>query len=349
MLMSVVITTHGRVTQQEAKLILMLQFLVPMCALVLGQLYEEGKENRFVMEQAFLYVVGAMVPLQLLVTWLQGYFLLVPYLYVFSVYQHLEYVPVIFAAGYLIALYSLWELGRYRKALIALAPLMGIYVSASASMMAIGVLNGGALGFTIYRWRRGLEKGLRIALLLIIASSGSYFNLARSNMYDGRLAEKFGFVEFQGVGFDVREVERIVPSIGVRMEYWRYFGRKIFDGRRELLFGHGIRADRSQYPSAHNYYLDFVYNLGVVALLPLMALIGYTVWIVYRGRQAILASSSLLGLTVVVLLFLFVDNSVKVGLRQPYPGIISFFLWGILLSRLYRASVMGRKPEKVFV
>jgi hypothetical protein len=47
-----------------------------------------------------------------------------------------------------------------------------------------------------------------------------------------------------------------------------------------------------------------------------------------------LASPSLLGLALVVLFILFVDNSLKVGLRQPYPGIISFFLWGVLLSRL---------------
>jgi hypothetical protein len=38
-----------------------------------------------------------------------------------------------------------------------------------------------------------------------------------------------------------------------------------------------------------------------------------------------------------------------VGLRQPYPGMISFFLWGILLSRLYRASVMGQELEKSFL
>jgi len=28
-----------------------------------------------------------------------------------------------------------------------------------------------------------------------------------------------------------------------------------------------------------------------------------------------------------------------VGLRQPYPGIITFFLWAVLLSRLARVSV----------
>jgi hypothetical protein len=62
MLMSVVITTHGRVTQQEAKLILMLQFLVPMCALVLGHMYEDSEEEKFVVEKTFLYVLIVLVP-----------------------------------------------------------------------------------------------------------------------------------------------------------------------------------------------------------------------------------------------------------------------------------------------
>jgi tetrahydromethanopterin S-methyltransferase subunit E len=29
-----------------------------------------------------------------------------------------------------------------------------------------------------------------------------------------------------------------------------------------------------------------------------------------------------------------VDSNLKVGLRQPYPGMMMFFLWGILISML---------------
>jgi hypothetical protein len=339
MLMSVVITTHARVTQQEAKLILMLQFLVPMCALVLGQLYEEEGANRFLVEKAFLYVLLALVPVQLLLTWVQGYFVLSPYLYLFSIYQHLQYVPVIFAGGYLIALYSLWDLARYRKALIVLAPLMGIYVSGSGSMVAMAALIGGMLGFALYRWKVGFDRSLKIAVLLMMVSSGSYFKLARSNMDALRIGEKF----------DIAGVEMLRAAVATRLHYWRYYTERIGDSSKELLFGHSERLDRSKYPSAHNYYLNFVYNFGLLAVLPLLSGIGYTVWMLYRCRKTIVASSSFLGLAIVVLIVLFVDNSLKVGLGQPYPGIISFFLWGILLSRLYRASVMGQQPEKAFL
>ena len=30
----------------------------------------------------------------------------------------------------------------------------------------------------------------------------------------------------------------------------------------------------------------------------------------------------------------FVENMLKVGLRQPYPGILSYFIWGLLIFRV---------------
>jgi hypothetical protein len=280
-------------------------------------------------------------------TWVQGYVVLSPYLYLFSIYQHLQYVPVIFAAGYLIGLYSLWDVGTYRKALIVLAPAMGVYVSASGSIMAMSTLIGGMLGFALYRWKVGFDRSLKIALLLMMVGSGSYFTLARSNM--DALREKFTIAGVEMLRADGGGMEKAMPHVAARLHYWRYYAERIGDSSKELLFGHSERLDRSRYPSAHNYYLDFVYNFGLLAILPLLSGIGYTVWMLYRCRKTIAASSSFMGLAIVVLIVLFVDNSLKVGLGQPYPGMISFFLWGILLSRLSRASVMGRKPEKAFL
>lgn len=54
----------------------------------------------------------------------------------------------------------------------------------------------------------------------------------------------------------------------------------------------------------------------------------------YRKRKDIFASPELMSITIVVLYLLFVENMLKVGMRQPYPGIFTFFLWGILISKL---------------
>ena len=47
-----------------------------------------------------------------------------------------------------------------------------------------------------------------------------------------------------------------------------------------------------------------------------------------------LLTPNLAMLAVLVGFFVFVDNSLKVSFRQPYPGMVMFFLWGLLLSRL---------------
>lgn len=39
-------------------------------------------------------------------------------------------------------------------------------------------------------------------------------------------------------------------------------------------------------------------------------------------------------LTVIVFYLVVIDSNFKVTLRQPYPGIFAYFMWGLLLSRL---------------
>ena len=364
MLTSSVVSTHGQITEELGKIILLVQFIVPMCALALGQVYEAGARDDVIFEKVFLYVLSVLVPVQLVFTWLQGQVLLSPYFYLFSIHQHLQYVPVMFVCGYLIALYSLWHLPQYKKILFILAPLMGIYVAASASMVALVALSGGVLGFVLYRSKCGSDKSLIVAYVLMILVSGGYLSAASNDPHV--FSQKFAFIGVKPSHVDVQEVKkqesaslivksvqpglqqdkRLVPNVAARLHYWEYYAKNITSGWREFLTGHAKHPDRSKYPSAHNYYLDFVYNFGVLAFLPLMSFIGYTLLLVYRCRQAILASSGLLGLTVVVFILLFVDNSLKVGLRQPYPGIISFFLWAVLLSRLSRLSTVTKYSQK---
>ena len=86
--------------------------------------------------------------------------------------------------------------------------------------------------------------------------------------------------------------------------------------------------------SAHNYYLDFLYNFGLIAFLPLAWLIAHTGRRLWRERRRLANDLPLLGLALVVTFLVVVDNNFKVTFRQPYPGLFGFFLWGLLLSRL---------------
>lgn len=322
MLTSSVLLTQAQPLQQEAKLILAIQLVLPMFALVLGQTYEDEKDSGLLCAKMFLWVLVLIVPLQLVASWLRGHSFLSPYLYAFSIYQHVQYVPVVFVAGYLLALYTLWQLPAYKIALAALAVPMGLHVTASLSVPALVGLCAGVLGFAIRgRTAEGRDWRIWVILAMIVLSSAAYRPIVTSG-------EPF---TDSSTGISELTMPR---SISERLHHWSFYAEQVFKGPRSAALGHVTPPDRNLHPSAYNYYLDFAYNFGLISLLPLLSLIALTVAKVYRHCRTILASPGLLGLTVVLLFLILVDNSLTVGMRQPYSGIFTFFLWGVLLTRL---------------
>jgi drug/metabolite transporter superfamily protein YnfA len=132
-------------------------------------------------------------------------------------------------------------------------------------------------------------------------------------------------------------------NVGQGITYWRQYWKGITEDPKNFLLGHAERPDRNTTPSAHNYYVDLVYNFGAVALLPWLFLLfssAKLAWIAMRSRTL---PTDLLWLFGAVAFFALVDNSLKVGFRQPYPGILMLFLWGVLLTRLTPAAA-ARRP-----
>jgi hypothetical protein len=96
--------------------------------------------------------------------------------------------------------------------------------------------------------------------------------------------------------------------------------------------------DRKVATSAHNYYLDLAYNSGLVALVPVLLLIGYTATQLRRGMDL-----ETLGLVLVVGFLVVFDDNFKVTFKQPYPGILGFFLWGLLLQKLRSPAIAANR------
>ena len=335
MLVSSVLLAQGQGSHEQAKLILLIQFVLPMFALVLGQLHGDGFTKQPALAQVFLYVLSILVPIQLLATWLQGKIVINPHLYLFSIYQHLQYVPSIFVVAYLLSLCSLWQTPKYRRALALLGLVMGIYAAATVSTLAVGVLVMGIAGFALYNWFNGPDRReLALMALLVAILTACYFAFASGKTI---FADKYslrGAVADSGISAPLNVSERI--------DYWIFYGRAITEHPYTAAMGHATPPDRIKNPSAHNYYLDFAYNFGLIALLPLLGLVGLTLAGIWKKRREIMASSPLLGLTVAVMFLVLIDNSLKVGMRQPYPGILTFFLWGVLLSSLFTSPATER-------
>ena len=75
--------------------------------------------------------------------------------------------------------------------------------------------------------------------------------------------------------------------------------------------------------------------------LPVLVFLIYTCTMIYRCRHKIYCSPGLTGRCCVIIFLLLIDNSLKVGLRQPYSGIFTIFLRGLLLSRLSALNTTG--------
>ncbi|MEA3195440.1 MAG: hypothetical protein QOD26_3773, partial [Betaproteobacteria bacterium] len=261
-------------------------------------------------------------------------------LWLFSIYQNRQYVPVILVSAYLIWLFAYWKPSKVQ---ITLAAVMGYYAAASFSALALlEVLVGiGLLFFATNRdrWAAG-------ALLAAILSAGAFltYNLNSPHLRHkyafggaGQYATPAGVAEMDKFLFPEGSLAANLPvGLQQRLQGWSAYWKASSHSTGVFLVGHATPPPRSEATSAHNYYLDVLYNFGVFALLPLLGLIAYTGAWLWRARNRM--TLPLLGLTFVVAFILILDNNLKVPLRQPYPGIFAFFLWGILLSSLNGTS-----------
>jgi hypothetical protein len=311
------------------KLILLAQFIMPAFALILGQMVNDEDK---IIAKAFLTVLLVIVPFQLAAGWMQGTLTLTHSLYIFSIYQHFQFVPVVFVCAYSYAAFALC--GTHRMWLVILLPFMCIYALESLSFLTIAA---SIIFAAVFVWRKlGADKkssGARASAILLvviaiaIAGIGAYAAIANrnSNMI-GDPGQYFGKLHSIAEG-------KLPSNVSERLADWKLFGTGIIESPRTMAFGHVEPLAREVRTSAHNWYIDIAYSFGLVSLLPVLLLIGYTTYLFRRSRNALPLET--LGLCLVVFYLVVVDSNFKVTLRQPYPGIFACFMWGLLLSRLH--------------
>lgn len=316
------------------KLVFLVQVIFPMFALLLGQSYQEPARMEWRFEAVFLYVLVLIVPVQLLASRLRGMSILVPDLGFFSLYQHLQYLPVLFVGMYFLAM-NLSGLSRPLKLLgLFLAPLIGIYAAASLSTPAMALALAGCLLTVAFNgWRRKFAVFISLSCLVVMLGYGWMIE-----KHD-RGREYFAHTSTAN---NIPDTDHLsLETVKVIKGHWQYYWAGATESPRAFLLGHASRPERGNAPSAHNYYLDLLYTFGIFALAPIFYLLIHTLRQLRRVFKDGSAPPDTVALAVLVLFLVLVDNSFKVGLRQPYPGMITFFLWGVLLNRLQAKMVVG--------
>jgi hypothetical protein len=340
------------------KMILLVQFILPMFALILGVSWMGGVSagrKEISIEKVFLYVVLVIVLAQLIATFLQGRSPLTPYLYLFSIYQHLQYVSLIMVGVFWWASITCFDNRDARRVVVLLAPLLGLYSAVSVSFQVITLAVAGAFALPLlrgFRWRTVLTSMLVVGGIVVGLFVDHELSSAVTN---GKASAQPGYVEQMRWDNKFDNDEEMLPreevldgtpiAVESRVYIWRYYWAGVTESFSAFLLGHTNRPDRSEMPSAHNYLLDLIYNYGFLSAIPFVYLIAVTM----RRMGAVWRNGyirpDLLALAGLVLLLVLVGNSLTVGLRQPYAGIFIFFIWGLLLGKLGLLGQDGENTE----
>lgn len=315
------------------KVVMILQVLLPMAGLVLGQLIED--ENKII-PKAFLGVLLVTVPAQLLAGWVQGTFGLTHDLYIFSVYQHFQFVPVIFVCAFAYSISILWD--THKKTFILLAMLMCLYTYASLSMLTIFAFTLFIASFSFVRLS-GLKKLLAFLWFpILFMGFQSYFFIVGNYIMKDNPSNYLGTGQYESKFKSLAE-GRTPDNAEERFGDWKLYGNGIAESAKTIFVGHPAPLPREVKTSAHNWYVDLTYNFGLISLLPVLLLLIYTLFLLWRGIGK--WPPETVWLAVIVFYLVAIDSNFKVTLRQPYPGIFAYFMWGTLLSALKRNPARG--------
>ena len=331
------------------RLILLVQFCLPVFALILGQSYKNPNNIYFSYQSIGLFVLALVIPFEVIATILQssyktGVGFLSPYLYFFSVYQHLHYVPVILVGLYCICSpvsnknRNLWCIT------LIISIFIGMYVVWSHSRLALILLGLNLIYWIIVSINKPKYR-LKTTLFLVVILSSLFYGFKLSQpehlelKYSESIINYFHPQYLENINSDktlqLPEQENILLLEYERSSAMQVYWQKATGDISQFMFGNSFLIPKSQAISAFNYYLDLLYHFGFIALIPIIILLCLTIYRIYGAAVGNRMSMQIFTLSFVVLFFVYIDSSFKVTLRQPYPGIIVFFLWGVLLNLLF--------------
>jgi hypothetical protein len=346
---SLLVVERNSLNYGGAKLILLMQCVLPMFGLILGQMFGAATREP-IFERAALVLLLLLLPAQLIATWQLGYTIMSPLVFVFSIYQHLQYFPMIVVALVTMASVTLWKQGIVtRIALTLLIPIAFVQICGSMSISAIFSMTFALTCFALTQLIKRESRGWALSLIVATYCCGAaYISIIYSGAILGHV------IHWQEKVVNMTWIDKLITkdiniglpmplSVVSRIDTFEYYFRGVVESPQAFLFGHSSPPGRSLYPSAHNYWLDIFYNFGLLALLPLFILLLVTLKSIWKRRAEILCNPLLIGTAMAAIYLILGENMLKSGMRQPYPGIITFFIWGLLITRLDATAIDEKK------
>jgi hypothetical protein len=329
--MTSLLLAAGNQANESAKLLLLAQFLLPMFGLVLGEMFGAAAPQRL-FERAVLLALLAVLTAQMLATWSAGSLIALPKVFIFSIYQHFQYFPMLVAAVVSMAGMAVWDQSkRWRLAAGVLWSIAAIQLVASQSSLALAAAAAGLALFCIWH---GRQPRMRRSVILVAG-----ITLALAGAYALTLEGKLPGLDLAAQGTSSSISAHAKPATDKpRLYVWQEYASGASGSVQDFFLGHRYPPDRRHFPSAYNYWLDALYNFGAVSIFPLLLLLMATAAWAWAARTEVLASPILAGNLFALAYLVLLENMVSVGMRQPYPGLVTFFIWGLAIARLRQAA-----------
>ena len=83
-----------------------------------------------------------------------------------------------------------------------------------------------------------------------------------------------------------------------------------------------------------NYYLDFIYHFGFISLIPILYLIFFVFYNTFKNQKILFKNNENFILFLIISFSFLIEPMIGVSLKQPFIGILYYFIFGIYVSRL---------------
>ena len=286
----------------------LLQFYIPLIAIVCGEIIGSNEKLNSKFMKYFFIVVSIVMLLQIIFTIFYETNSLNPNIFLFYIYQSEQYSSLaiiliffIFIQRQIIKYQSIYS---YKIYLPFFLLLLYVYLSKNLLIYLYLIFYISFLAIIIKKYL--VPKIIFVAISLFLL-----------------------YYSYDKITFDID------TFLKYKINYYQTYYLEITKNINNFLFGSNAVGELyNNISGIFNYYLDFIYNFGFLAITPLFALIFLTIRNTYKTRKLLILDKYNLSLFLIILIILFIDSFLKVSLKQPYIGIIIYFIWGVYYSRI---------------
>tara|TARA_B100000963_G_scaffold227335_1_gene198276 strand:+ start:8875 stop:9801 length:927 start_codon:yes stop_codon:yes gene_type:complete len=288
-------------------------------------------KNTYIIIYYFLIFI---LTLQLFFTFFLKKKIIISDILFFTVYQNIQYVSTIYTLLTILVSINLFKEKKLEVIFLNLVSLT--YSSLTYSLSSLSIF---AIFFLGYLFKVFFDKNknkikifkiLILSFVFILLFLG-FFNYLKNDNDKQKFITDSNNVNYYENMLKFKDILnfKIPANITLRIEIFKKYFHTISNNKRILFLGDKKGELDKKFKSSHNLILDIIYKFGLILVIPYLCLFFAIVFKLSNFKNKTNDFMSFLILLVVIL----IENFFKVSLKQPYPGIISFYLIGYYLKK----------------